>query len=106
MAVWLTHTFQYTTPAVVGDVTMDELAGTLTAQQREQAAAQLVVPDLDLVVIAARHKQRLALVEVHAADGALRTARWGARSGAGALATARRRWRAGNRNACSSTTQD
>ncbi len=32
--------------------------------------ALLVVPDLDLVVVAARHKQRLAGVEVHAAHGA------------------------------------
>lgn len=34
--------------------------------------ALLVVPDLDLVVVAARHKQRLGGVEVHAAHGACR----------------------------------
>ena len=41
------------------------------AQQGEETAAQLVVPHLDLVVIAARHKEGLRVVEVHAAHGAL-----------------------------------
>ena len=41
------------------------------AEQREQAAAQLVRPDLDAVVVAARGKERLRGVEVDAADGAV-----------------------------------
>ena len=39
--------------------------------QGEEALALLVVPDLDLVVVAARHKQRLRLVKLHPADRAL-----------------------------------
>ena len=41
------------------------------AQQREQAAAQLVRPDLDAIVVAARGEERLGGVEVDAADGAV-----------------------------------
>lgn len=40
-----------------------------------RSPALLVVPHLDLVIVAARHKQRLRGVEVHAAHGACR-ARW------------------------------
>lgn len=40
------------------------------AQQGEEAAPLLVVPHLDLVVVAAADKQGLGGVEVHAAHGA------------------------------------
>ena len=51
-----------------------ELHGTNVVQvahQREQAAAQLVIPDLDLVVITARHKQRLRGMKVDATNWTL-----------------------------------
>lgn len=35
-------------------------------EQREETTTLLVVPDLDLVVVTARHKQRLRRVEAHA----------------------------------------
>lgn len=41
------------------------------AIQREEASPCLVAPDLDLVVVAATHKQRLRLVEVDAANWAI-----------------------------------
>lgn len=41
------------------------------AEQRKEAAAQLVVPDLDLVVVSAGHQQWFGTVEVDAADGAV-----------------------------------
>jgi len=41
------------------------------AEECEEAAAQLVVPDLDLVVVAARYDQRLDSVKVYAAHRAV-----------------------------------
>ena len=42
---------------------------TEVSEQREEAAAKLVVPHLDFVIITAGHEQRLRLVEVNAAHG-------------------------------------
>jgi hypothetical protein len=37
------------------------------AEKREKASTEFVVPDLDLVVIAAGHKERLKVVKAHSA---------------------------------------
>eukprot|EP00967_Tisochrysis_lutea_P014290 scaffold16053_cov21-Tisochrysis_lutea.AAC.1 len=41
------------------------------AQQREQAASKLIVPDLDFVIITTGHKQGLRAVEVHPSHRAI-----------------------------------
>jgi len=52
------------------------------AQQREQASTQLVVPHFDLVVVTARHEQRLRRMEADATNGAWIASREGGREGA------------------------